>query len=130
MMEIMEKITAGNGTMEDLEMLKVLGKHIVTNSLCQLGMTAPNPVMSTLAYFWDEYVEHVVNKTCPAKACKDLLTYEVVAGKCKGCTLCKKVCPTDAITGALKEPHVIDKVKCIKCDACVEKCKFGAIVKV
>jgi NADP-reducing hydrogenase subunit HndC len=129
LMEILSKITSGNGTMEDLETLKELSAHIVKNSLCGLGQTAPNPVMSTLEYFWDEYVEHVTNKRCPSGACKELLTYEIIADKCIGCTICKRVCPTDAISGELKKPHVIDKEKCVKCNACVEKCKPNAIVR-
>ena len=129
LMELLEKITSGSGTMEDLETLKDLSKHIMANSLCALGQTAPNPVISTLNYFWNEYVEHVTNKTCPSGVCKDLLTYEILADKCIGCTLCARVCPVDAIVGEVKKPHVVDKDKCIKCGACVEKCKFNAIVK-
>ena len=128
LVEILGKITSGSGTMKDLETLKELSKHIIANSLCGLGQTAPNPVVSTLNYFWDEYVEHVTNKRCPAGVCKDLLTFEIT-DKCNGCTACKRVCPVDAIAGEVKKPHVVDKVKCIKCGACIEKCKFNAIIK-
>jgi len=129
LLEILDKITSGQGTMEDLETLKSLSSHIMANSLCALGQTAPNPVVSTLEYFWDEYVEHVVNKKCPAGMCKDLLTYTIVPEKCIGCTLCARVCPVNAISGKVKELHTIDD-KCIKCGICVEKCKFEAIIKV
>jgi len=127
--EILEKITSGNGTMEDVEKLDGLCAYICDNSLCGLGQTAPNPVKSTLRYFKDEYIAHVKDKKCPAGVCTDLLTYRIVDEKCKMCTACIKVCPTEAITGAVKQPHFIDPAKCIKCDACVSKCKFDAIVK-
>ncbi|MGN1084413.1 MAG: 4Fe-4S binding protein, partial [Lachnospiraceae bacterium] len=99
------------------------------NSLCGLGQTAPNPVLSTLRYFKDEYIAHVVEKRCPAGVCKDLLSFSIDPAKCKGCTLCARQCPAGAITGTVKEPHVIDTSKCVKCGACMEKCKFGAISK-
>lgn len=127
--EMLEKITKGQGTLEDLDKMEELCNHIKQNSLCGLGQTAPNPVLSTLRYFRDEYLAHVVDKKCPAGVCKDLLSYEIIAEKCKGCTICTRVCPTNAISGELKSPHVIDKSKCIKCGACIEKCKFDAIVK-
>ena len=129
MLEILDKITRGQGTLEDLDKLEALAYHIKANSLCGLGQTAPNPVLSTLRYFRDEYEAHVVEKRCPAGVCKHLLSYEIVADKCKGCTACKRACPAGAISGEVKTPHVIDKSKCIKCGACIEKCKFGAIVK-
>ncbi len=127
--EILDKITKGQGTLEDIDRLEELSNYIKENSLCGLGQTAPNPVLSTLRYFKDEYIAHVVDKRCPAGVCKDLLSYEIIAEKCKGCTACARVCPAGAITGTVKTPHVIDKTKCIKCGACVEKCKFGAIIK-
>ncbi|MDR2559820.1 MAG: NADH-quinone oxidoreductase subunit NuoF [Oscillospiraceae bacterium] len=127
--EMLEKITSGNGTMEDVDGLQGLCDYICDNSLCGLGQTAPNPVKSTLRYFKDEYIAHVQDKKCPAGVCTDLLTYKIVDEKCKMCTACIKVCPTEAITGAVKQPHFIIPEKCIKCDACVQKCKFNAIIK-
>ena len=125
---MLEKITSGNGELEDLDKLEELGEHIKTASLCGLGQTAPNPVLSTMQYFRDEYIAHVKDKKCCAGVCKDLLQY-IINDKCIGCTVCKKVCPVDAISGERKEVHVIDMAKCIKCDACIAKCKFNAIVK-
>ena len=129
LLEILNKITDGNGTMEDLEKLEELSYYIKENSLCGLGQTAPNPVLSTLRYFRDEYVAHIVDKKCPAGACKKLVQYKVVADKCKGCTLCARNCPVGAISGTVKNPHVIDTSKCIKCGVCIGSCKFGAIIK-
>jgi NADP-reducing hydrogenase subunit HndC len=103
--------------------------YIKDNALCGLGQTAPNPVLSTLRYFRDEYIAHIVDKKCPAGVCKALLSYKIDADKCKGCTLCARNCPNGAISGKLKEPHVIDQSKCLKCGACMEKCRFGAIYK-
>jgi NADP-reducing hydrogenase subunit HndC len=127
--EILDKITKGQGTMEDLDKLEDLCYYIKENALCGLGQTAPNPVLSTLRYFKDEYVAHVIDKKCPAGVCKALLSYMIDADKCKGCTLCARICPNGAIQGKVKEAHLIDQSKCIKCGACMEKCKFGAISK-
>ncbi len=129
MMELLEKITSGNGTLEDIDKLEELAYYIKENSLCGLGQTAPNPVLSTLKFFREEYIAHVVDKKCPAGVCKDLLSYSIVADKCKGCTLCARKCPVGAISGTVKNPHVIDTEKCIKCGACMDSCKFGAIIK-
>ena len=129
LLEMLTKITEGNATLEDLDKMEELCYYIKDNSLCGLGQTAPNPVLSTLKYFRDEYVAHVVDKKCPAGVCKKLLSYKIVADKCKGCTACARNCPVNAISGAIKAPHTIDPAKCIKCGACMEKCKFGAIIK-
>lgn len=129
MLEILERITKGNAVLEDLDKLEELCYYIKNNSLCGLGQTAPNPVLSTLRYFRDEYEAHIKEKKCPSGVCKALLSYHIDAGKCKGCTLCARVCPNDAISGSVKNPHVIDLDKCIKCGACMDKCKFGAIYK-
>jgi NADP-reducing hydrogenase subunit HndC len=126
--QILEKITTGRGTMEDLDLLEELCHHIKGSSLCGLGQTAPNPVLSTLRHFREEYVAHVRDKKCPAHVCKALMQYRITDA-CKGCTACARVCPTGAISGKVKELHVIDQDKCIKCGACMEKCKFNAIVK-
>ena len=128
LLEILDKIIAGNGELSDLDKLEQLCYHLKTNSLCAMGQTAPNPVLSTLTYFRDEYIAHVVDKRCPAGVCKALLRYVVIEEKCKGCTLCLKICPVDAITGAAKKPHFIDLEKCIHCGACKEVCKFSAII--
>ncbi|MDD6876549.1 MAG: NADH-quinone oxidoreductase subunit NuoF [Clostridiaceae bacterium] len=127
--EMLEKITNGEGTLEDLDRMEELCYYIKNNSLCGLGQTAPNPVLSTLRYFRDEYIAHVVEKRCPAGVCKNLLRYEILPEKCRGCTACARNCPVGAISGKVREAHVIDSAKCIKCGACMEKCKFGAIVK-
>ena len=129
LLEILNKITSGNGTMEDLDRMEELCYYIKENSLCGLGQTAPNPVLSTLKYYRDEYEAHVVEHRCPAGACKALTNYHIDADKCKGCTLCARNCPVGAISGSVKQPHVIDTTKCIKCGVCMEKCKFGAVVK-
>ena len=129
LLELLTKITDGKGTMEDLDKITELAEFIKANSLCGLGQTAPNPVLSTLRYFRDEYEEHIKNKRCPAGACKALLNYKIDPVKCKGCTLCARACPAGAITGTVRQPHAIDTAKCVKCGACMEKCKFGAISK-
>ena len=127
--EMLEKITSGNATMEDLDKMEKLCYYIKNNSLCGLGQTAPNPVLSTLRYFKDEYIAHVKDKRCPAGVCQDLLTYKIIDLRCKGCTACARGCPVGAISGTVKQPHTIDTTKCIKCGACMAKCKFGAIIK-
>ncbi len=136
MYEILDKITKGKGTLEDIDKLEELCYHIKTNSLCGLGQTAPNPVLSTLKFFRDEYIAHVVDKKCPAGVCKDLLSFEIDADKCFGCSMCAKQCPADAIyvtdytaPGKKKPAYAIDKDKCVKCGACIATCKFKAISK-
>ena len=129
LLEILDRITKGNGTLEDLDRLELLCYSIKNASLCGLGQTAPNPVLSTLRYFRDEYVAHVVDKKCPAGVCKELTNYVIIPEKCKGCSACARKCPVGAISGEIKSPFTIDPQKCIKCGACVETCKFGAIVK-
>ena len=129
LLELLNKITEGNGTIEDLDKLEELCNYIKGNSLCALGQTAPNPVLSTLKYFRDEYEAHVVEKRCPAGVCKNLMNYYIVPENCRGCTACARKCPVGAISGTVKEPHTIDTAKCIKCGACIETCKFNAIIK-
>ncbi|MDK2800966.1 MAG: NADP-reducing hydrogenase subunit HndC [Clostridiales bacterium] len=129
MLEILEKITNGNGTMEDIENLEILCKNVKSSALCGLGQTAPNPILSTLRYFKDEYIAHVQDKKCPAGVCKSLLAYTIDAGLCKGCGICAKQCPVNAISGERKNPYKIDTEKCIKCGVCMEKCPFKAIFK-
>jgi len=127
MLEILEKITSGKGTVEDIENLKKLAGSVKSSSLCGLGQTAPNPVLSTLKYFEDEYMAHVIEKRCPAGVCKDLLRYIIDKEKCKGCGICAKHCPVTAISGELKKPYEIDQQMCIKCGVCEIKCPFKAI---
>ena len=129
LLEILEKITSGNGTMEDLDRMEYLCKYIKENSLCGLGQTAPNPVLSTYQFFKDEYIAHVVDKKCPAGACKDLVNFEIIPDLCKGCTKCARNCPVGAIEGSVKQVHTIDTAKCIKCGACIDNCPFKAIIK-
>jgi len=127
--EMLEKIISGNGEMEDLEKLEALCNHVKASSLCALGQTAPNPILTTMRYFRHEYEEHIKDKKCSAGVCKNLLKYTIIEDKCKGCTVCAKVCPTNAISGEAKKPHTIDQSKCIKCGECEKKCKFDAIIK-
>ena len=127
--DLLCKITDGEGTLEDLDTIEELCYHLKDSALCALGQSAPNPVLSTLKYFRDEYVAHVVEKRCPAGVCKNLIRYVITPDKCRGCTLCARNCPAGAITGAIKAPHVIDTTKCIKCGVCLSNCRFDAIVK-
>jgi len=129
MLEILERITIGEGTMEDLDNLEELSSQIQDASLCGLGQTAPNPVLTTLKHFRDEYIAHIKDKKCPAHVCPALLTY-TINDNCTGCTVCASACPTDAITGERKELHVIDQDKCIKCGKCFTVCRFDAVDKV
>ena len=127
LLEKLEKITSGNGTLEDIDDLEALCYYIKENSLCGLGQTAPNPVLSTLRYFRHEYEAHVKEHRCPAGECPELISYHIDADKCRGCTLCSKKCPVGAISGEVKKPHIIDGEKCIKCGSCKAVCRFDAI---
>jgi len=125
--EILDKIIVGNGTMEDIDRLRNLSAVIKDSSLCGLGQTSPNPVLSTLDNFMDEYIAHVIDKKCPAGRCKSLMRYEIIPENCVGCTACARNCPVNAISGERKQTHFIDTKICIKCGACIERCKFNAI---
>jgi NADP-reducing hydrogenase subunit HndC len=127
MLEILERITRGKGELSDLDKLETLANSIKQSALCGLGQTAPNPVLSTLRYFRNEYLAHVVDKKCPAGVCKAMMSYSITADKCKGCSICAKRCPVDAISGVVKLPYKIDQSKCIKCGVCMDSCKFSAI---
>lgn len=129
MLEILTRITEGKGKDGDVELLEELCYGIKDGALCGLGQTAPNPVLTTIKYFKDEYIAHIENKTCPAGECTSLIEYSIIEDKCKGCTLCARNCPVDAISGSVKQPHTIDTVKCIKCGKCMQNCKFGAIIR-
>ncbi|MGC8683719.1 MAG: NADH-ubiquinone oxidoreductase-F iron-sulfur binding region domain-containing protein, partial [Athalassotoga sp.] len=130
MLQILDKIVNGEGTMEDIDMLEKISRVVSKTALCGLGQTAPNPVLSTLRYFRDEYEAHVKEKRCPAKSCKALIAYRIDPAKCTGCTACARACPTGAITGEIKKVHTIDQEKCIKCGSCYEVCRFDAVEKV
>jgi len=127
MLEILERITQGDGEEGDIEKLEELAHQVIENSLCGLGQTAPNPVLSTIRYFRDEYEAHIRDKKCPAKSCKPLLTYEIIEENCTGCTICAIKCPVDAISGERKQVHFINQDECIKCGVCFSRCKFDAI---
>lgn len=129
MLELLTKITEGKGEERDLENIKEIAEHMKSSSLCALGQSAPNPILSTLAHFGDEYIAHIRDKHCPAGVCKSLLNYYIDPDKCRGCTLCARNCPAGAISGAVKNPHEIDVKKCIKCGQCIAHCKFNAIEK-
>ena len=127
MFEILTRITEGNGKDGDIELLEELCEGIRSGALCGLGQTAPNPVLTTIKYFRNEYEAHISEKKCPAGECAALRTYSIDPEKCKGCTLCAKKCPVNAISGSLKAAHNIDTAKCIKCGQCKDVCKFGAV---
>ena len=129
MLEILDRITEGKGEEDDIEKLEVLANTIKKASVCGLGQTAPNPVLSTIKYFRDEYVAHIKDGKCPAGECKALANIEIIPELCKGCGICKRQCPVNAITGEVKQPHKINPETCIKCGACVDKCPFKAIKK-
>jgi len=127
MLEILERIVEGSGTVDDICTLEELAETVRDGSLCGLGKTAPNPVLSTLKYYRDEYLAHVVDKKCPAGQCASFKTYYITADLCKGCRMCAKKCPVNAIDGELKQAHVINTEKCIKCGVCITTCKFNAV---
>ena len=129
MLEILERITRGEGALDDVAKLQSLSAQIKEASLCGLGQTAPNPVLTTLRYFMGECLEHINHKKCPAKSCALLVAYRIDPAKCTGCTLCARNCASNAIRGKVKELHVVDDVLCIKCGKCITSCTFGAVYK-
>ncbi|MCK4530677.1 MAG: SLBB domain-containing protein, partial [Candidatus Marinimicrobia bacterium] len=129
MLEILQRIQAGKGEMEDIDKLQELAEQIINSSLCGLGKSAPNPVLSTLRYFKDEYLAHINDNKCPAGVCRDLVNFDIDAEACTGCTLCSRKCPVNAIEGVVKGPHKIDQDICISCGACFEVCKFDAVIR-
>jgi len=132
MIDMMERITKGKGRPDDIDRLNELGKTVIAGALCGLGTSAPNPVLSSIRYFREEWEAHVNEKRCPALVCKELIKFYIIPDKCQGCGICAKACPVDAITGGKRMVHIIDQVKCIKCSTCLEKCpaKFSAVKKV
>jgi ferredoxin len=129
MLLVLEGVCRGEGKEGDVELLEELSKVIMDTSLCALGGSAPNPVLSTIRYFRDEYITHIRDKRCPAGVCKALVHYSIDSKACNGCHACFAVCPTGAITGTVKQPHLLDEAKCIKCKACYEACKFDAVLR-
>ena len=129
LLEILTRITEGKGRPEDIQRIRDLAEYMQASSLCALGQSAPNPILSTMNHFLDEYEAHINEKRCPAGVCKSLLNYYILTDKCRGCTLCARNCPVQAISGSVKAPHIIDTTKCIKCGQCIAHCKFGAIIK-
>ena len=129
LLEILTRITEGKGRPEDIRRIRDLAEYMQASSLCALGQSAPNPILSTMNHFLDEYEAHINEKRCPAGVCKSLLNYYILTDKCRGCTLCARNCPVQAISGSVKSPHIIDTAKCIKCGQCIAHCKFGAIIK-
>jgi len=129
LLEIVTDITEGKGKMSDLDLLEELGNVVKDASMCGLGQTAPNSVLSTLQYFKDEYIAHIQEKKCPARVCRPLLYFSIIEAECTGCGACKNACPEVAISGEKKELHSIDQEKCTKCGICYETCKFNAIIK-
>jgi Pyruvate/2-oxoacid:ferredoxin oxidoreductase delta subunit len=128
MLDILERITEGRGELSDIETLQDLGVAIKKASLCGLGQTAPNPILSTINYFRHEYEAHIKEKRCPAKVCKSLIRYDIIDGTCTGCTVCARNCPVNAITGERRQTHVIDPDVCVRCGICMQVCNFNAIV--